>query len=183
MEKTENIQGWFGHQKVYDYLIDNMPDDGIFMELGAWLGKSSSYLCDNKKANQKVIIVDSWKGSENELTSTHKLATQTDIFEIFKQNMGDRDYQAIRMLSVDASKLFDDESLDVVYIDLTHTYEAVKEDILSWYPKIKMGGYIAGDDYHPHWRGVVKAVDELLPQKKLMGQSFLFQKNDVIKLK
>lgn len=176
MKKTAEISGWFQHSNVYDYLLNNMSEDGAFVELGAWLGKSSSYLCDKKKPNQKIIIVDSWMGSPNELETTHRLATKTDIFEIFKENMGERDYRAIRMLSVDASKLFDDESLDVVYIDLTHTYEAVKEDILSWYPKVKKGGYISGDDYHPVWQGVIQAVDELLPERQIMGTSFVLKK-------
>lgn len=66
----------------------------------------------------------------------------------------------LRMLSEEAVKLFDDGSLDFVYIDANHEYQAVKQDIDIWYPKVKSGGIFSGHDYCTlHW-GVSKAVDE-----------------------
>jgi len=50
------------------------------------------------------------------------------------------------MDSVEASKTFADEYFDFVYIDAQHEYEAVLRDIKAWYPKVKRGGVIAGDD-------------------------------------
>ena len=175
MKSTKEIQGWFNHQAAYDYLLANMPKDGTFVELGAWLGKSSSYLCD-KATGQDIIIVDTWKGSPNELTTTHKLATEQDIYELFVENMGERKYKTIKATSKAAAGKFKEESLDVVFIDLTHTYEAVKEDIKLWLPKVKKGGYIAGDDYHENWKGVIQAVDELLPHAKFIDDCWIYQK-------
>ena len=175
MKSTKEIQGWFNHQAAYDYLLANMPKDGTFVELGAWLGKSSSYLCD-KATGQDIIIVDTWKGSPNELTTAHKLATEQDIYELFVENMGERKYKAIKATSKAAARKFKEESLDVVFIDLTHTYEAVKEDIKLWLPKVKKGGYIAGDDYHENWKGVIQAVDELLPHATFIDDCWIYQK-------
>lgn len=59
-----------------------------------------------------------------------------------------------------AAKLVPDGSLDFVFIDADHSYEGVKQDIESWSPKVKKGGWITGHDYAPYWRGVVRAVDE-----------------------
>jgi predicted O-methyltransferase YrrM len=175
MKSTKEIQGWFNHQAAYDYLLANMPKDGTFVELGAWLGKSSSYLCD-KATGQDIIIVDTWKGSPNELTTAHKLATEQDIYQLFVENMGERKYKAIKATSKAAARKFKAESLDVVFIDLTHTYEAVKEDIKLWLPKVKKGGYIAGDDYHENWKGVIQAVDELLPHATFIDDCWIYQK-------
>lgn len=177
MKKTEEIQGWFNdqQQKVYQYLISQTPENGTFVEIGAWLGKSSSYLADNTR-NLDVIIIDTWEGSPNERHTNHKLATQTDIYEIFKENMGDRVYKSIRGLSVEVSKQFDDNSLDTVFIDATHTYEAVKEDIAAWLPKVKIGGILAGDDYVKPWPGVIKAVDEVLPDSVIMEGRWIYRK-------
>ncbi len=175
MKTTSQIDGWFNHQAAYDHLLTNMPKDGTFVELGAWLGKSSSYLCD-KATGQDIIIVDTWKGSPNELTTTHKLATKQDIYPLFLENMGDRKYTAIKATSKAAARKFKAESLDVVFIDLTHTYEAVKEDIKLWLPKVKKGGYIAGDDYHENWKGVIQAVDELLPHATFIDDCWLYKK-------
>jgi len=175
MKATKQIEGWFNHQAAYDYLLANMPKDGTFVELGAWLGKSSSYLCD-KATGQDIIIVDTWKGSPNELTTHHKLATEQDIYQLFVENMGERKYKAIKATSKAAAGKFKAESLDVVFIDLTHTYEAVKEDIKLWLPKVKKGGYIAGDDYHENWKGVIQAVDELLPHATFIDDCWIYQK-------
>jgi hypothetical protein len=48
-----------------------------------------------------------------------------------------------------------------VYIDASHDYESVKEDIIAWLPKVKKGGIICGDDYTPGWPGVMRAVNEV----------------------
>jgi predicted O-methyltransferase YrrM len=175
MKRYQDIDGWFNHQAAYDYLLSKVAEGGTFVELGAWLGKSSSYLCD-KATHQNITIIDTWKGSPNELTTTHKLATQVDIYDLFIENMGERKYKAIRATSKAASKKFKNESLDVVFIDLTHTYESVKEDIQLWLPKVKKGGYIAGDDYHENWKGVIQAVDELLPHATFIDDCWIYQK-------
>jgi len=54
------------------------------------------------------------------------------------------------------------EELDFIYIDGNHSYKSAKEDILNYFPKVKIGGLISGDDYnHPmNDYGVKKAVDE-----------------------
>lgn len=70
----------------------------------------------------------------------------------------------IRLDSVRASYLFKPESLDLVFIDANHTYEAVSADIQAWLPIVRKGGVLAGHDYHCQGghAGVKKAVDEYL---------------------
>jgi len=48
--------------------------------------------------------------------------------------------------SEEAAKYFDDESLDFVYIDAQHEYAAVMKDIRTWWPKVRKGGILSGDD-------------------------------------
>jgi len=89
MKTTQQIDGWFNHHAAYDFLLNAMPKDGTFVELGAWLGKSSSYLCD-KATGQNIVIVDSFKGTAEYLDSYYKLAKTKDIYNLFVENMGDR---------------------------------------------------------------------------------------------
>ena len=64
-----------------------------------------------------------------------------------------------------AEPLFEDESLDFVFIDAGHRYKSVKLDLDLWEPKVKKGGLLVGHDYDGRrdkkgtW-GVKKAVDE-----------------------
>lgn len=163
MKNSSEIQGWFNYERTYDKLLEQIPHNGIFIECGAWLGQSSSYLYDKASSlekNIKIIIIDSWQGSKNERDDTHHLAKTADIYQIFLENMGTRSFTSLKGLSVDMAKQFEDESLDVVFIDMCHMYECVKEDIEVWYPKVKTNGYIAGHDYSLSWPGVQKAVNE-----------------------
>ena len=70
--------------------------------------------------------------------------------------------------SVEASKQFEDKSLDYIYIDACHNYEHVLEDLKAWYPKIKDSGVISGHDFNkPHFPGVTKAVIDFATENNL----------------
>jgi predicted O-methyltransferase YrrM len=64
----------------------------------------------------------------------------------------------IKDFSAPAAQQFADNSLDFVFIDAIHTYEAVSEDLQAWVPKVRVGGLIMGHDIS--WQGVHKAVSE-----------------------
>ena len=70
----------------------------------------------------------------------------------------------IKAWSHDAAKDFEDQSIDIVYIDGEHNYENVSRDICAWFPKVRDYGWITGHDYDnlPEHVGVVQAVDKLL---------------------
>ena len=149
MKDYKDIDGFFDFQKTYEFLLSKVPDDGIFVECGAWLGCSTSFLCDKAKDRVQIFVVDTWKGTENELDTHHKLAKDKDIYKLFLENMGNRNFTPIRKKSLDAAEDFEDASCDVVFIDMDHRYEEVLKDIDAWLPKVKDGGYLAGHDYLP----------------------------------
>lgn len=59
-----------------------------------------------------------------------------------------------------AAAVVANESLDFVFVDADHHYEAVRSDIEHWWPKVRPGGWFGGHDYHEKFRGVIRAVDE-----------------------
>lgn len=72
--------------------------------------------------------------------------------------------------SVPVSAEFENESLDLVFIDGDHEYEGCRDDINAWLPKLKTGGFMAGHDYgHERFPGVKKIVDEVFPQAGIFG--------------
>jgi predicted O-methyltransferase YrrM len=70
----------------------------------------------------------------------------------------------VRVLHMDtlaAAAHVPDGSLDFVFIDADHSYEAVAADIDAWRSKVKPGGILSGHDYgHRRFPGVAQAVDE-----------------------
>ena len=89
-----------------------------------------------------------------------------------------------RGYSSDVASEFRNNYFDWVYIDGNHLYEYVKLDLELYYPKIKSGGYITGDDYGVQgwWNnGVQKAVDEFVGQRprlslEVIGSQFIIRK-------
>ena len=71
---------------------------------------------------------------------------------LFKYNAA----RIIRLPSVRAGRLFEIGSLDFVYIDAKHTFESCQTDIMTWLPKIRLGGILSGHDLN--WKGVGRAV-------------------------
>ncbi|GAF91208.1 unnamed protein product, partial [marine sediment metagenome] len=51
----------------------------------------------------------------------------------------------VKEYSVKASEILSD-NLDFVYIDGNHSYEFVKQDIMCWFPKVRVGGVLGGHD-------------------------------------
>ena len=76
--------------------------------------------------------------------------------------------------SVEAASKFEDNSLDFVYIDADHAYDACQKDMDAWWPKVKKGGWMCGHDYEnlPAKKNetvveVKEAVDDWLKLKNL----------------
>jgi len=153
---------WFTYPQLYTKMVNKFPSNSKFVEIGCWKGKSSAYMMTeiiNSEKNIEFTCIDVWEDNAIQSHPTNNL------YNVFKKNMTpfENKYRSLRMKSVDASKLFADNSLDFVFIDASHEYEDVKQDIISWGPKLKISGILAGHDYWPDtWGGVKKAVDELL---------------------
>ena len=47
----------------------------------------------------------------------------------------------------EAASLFENGSLDFVFLDADHSFESVWQDLRVWYPKIRIGGILAGHDF------------------------------------
>lgn len=156
----KRIPGWFDFQDVYDIAVAEARDGATFVELGSFMGRSTAYLGSRVAlARKKVTIfaVDPWLGWD--------ATGPSSTFPNFLNNMmqaGLMDFIVpLRMMSVQAVRLFDNDSIDFCFIDADHTYEAVSEDLRLWNPKMRPGGLLAGHDYvNPDHLGVKAAVDE-----------------------
>ena len=74
-----------------------------------------------------------------------------------------------------ASKLYEDETLDFVWCDACHDYEYILKELESFFPKIKRGGMIAGDDYNT--KDVKRAVKAF--QKKNVDNIIQIETTDI----
>jgi len=73
----------------------------------------------------------------------------------------------IEKTSESAVSLFEEGTVDFVYIDGDHSYKSVKQDIQLYYPIVKKGGLIGGHDYTPYYATVMNAVDEFAGESRI----------------
>jgi len=128
------------------------------VEIGSWKGRSTHALLSGCKGT--VYAVDHFKWVKGEQICSYEKALQENIFQEFLKNVGHfENLKVYKMDSLQVARKFKDKSVDMVFIDADHSYEAVKADIEAWLPKVKK--LICGHDYEPkNWPGVKQAVDE-----------------------
>jgi hypothetical protein len=135
----------------------------------------------------KLILIDPYKSYKDYYESvgnpnkTQKaLDERMRVAKRITKKYGDK-VLFIRKFSEEAAELIKDASLDFVYIDGNHQYEFVKKDVETYYPKVKKGGVIGGDDYthSPETEserfGVFKAVNGFF--KNLKKEIFFYQRD------
>ena len=185
-----NIQGWAdGIDSLYQQMVKSVPNGEMvftgegfapsstrpyhFVEIGTWKGKSAAFMAVeiiNSGKDIKFDCVDTWQGSEEHQegqANEDSDVINNRLFEVFTDNMKPVEgyYNPIRATSLEAASLYEDGSLDFVFIDASHDYENVKADIAAWAPKVRPGGYLAGHDFNPATpnNDVERAVLEAFP--------------------
>lgn len=136
----------------------------VMVEVGSFVGDSTRVFAQRCK---EIHSVDPWQNGyddEHDPSSyTWPMSMIEAQFDEVVQGCGN--IIKHKMPSVEGAELFEDESIDMVYIDGNHLYEYVKEDIIKWSPKVKKGGFVCGHDWqHKKAQGVKPAVLETIGQ-------------------
>jgi len=169
---VDGIDGWLVPHQVFLLYYIGLLNSGRLVEIGSWKGRSTCTLLLG--GNLLIDAVDTFHGSDSderhkELLSKENGSSLSDFHKnITKFNFNNR--VTIRCgYSVEVSKLFEDNSIDLLFIDGGHDYENVKNDIFYWTPKLKSGGIIFGHDYPEEsatdFQELKKAVDEYVKNK------------------
>lgn len=151
-----------GLQELCDYVKRINSGINKIVEIGSYAGNSTEILAKNFK---EVVAIDPFENGyddDNDASSfkipMYKVEEQFDSLCNKYKNI-----KKLKMTSKEASKLFKDYSLSIVYIDANHNYSFAKQDILLWLPKVTNNGFIALHDYNnrKHHPGVKVAFDEI----------------------
>ncbi len=130
--------------------------DAIGVELGVAGGSFSVKLIESGKFSN-VIGIDSYS------TPRHGIE---EYKEALKRNKFlTSNFKLLKMSFDEALPLFDDNSIDFIYIDgFAHLGQCGGKTIFDWARKVKMGGVIAGDDYDEKWPLVIDSVNYFIEQ-------------------
>lgn len=158
-----------------------LPSKPICIEIGVHKGKFSTLVLD--VLNPKELhLVDPWNPGKdkNDNRGNYSSGLRTvysnnndyiQVAEQFQKNIEDGQVKIHRMYSYDAVVNYPDNFFDFIYIDATHLYKPVMQDIEMYLPKLKQNGLLCGHDYIKCWDEVVRAVDDSV---KLHNLNFEF---------
>jgi len=169
MNSYKDVPGWINDaEKVYPEMVNEAQDGDHFVEIGTFLGQSTSWMCQLIKDSGKDIKFDSidifWiieHSIRNYKDSGHpKEFNQylTDLTKEFNLSTQDIIKHPMRILEVEqyvnlitcdekyAHRIYEDNSIQFLWIDGDHGKDIVYNDLVNFWPKIKSGGTIGGDD-------------------------------------
>ena len=133
-------------------------------EVGIGYGFHAKEILDHTNV-EHLFLVDPMCYYPNDLFVEHVI--QYGGFEELVRNIKNHlqehesRYTWFRQPSVSiTSEQIPDGSLDAVFIDADHSYEAVQQDLEFWWKKLRVGGWMLGDDYQSCHPGTTKAVNE-----------------------
>lgn len=137
-------------------VIDLLPEGGnVGIELGVAAGSFSARMVQSGRF-QQFFGVDAYVDGH----SVGQYKTALRAVGLWSN------YRLLRMAFAQALDLFPDASFDFIYVDgFAHTGCEGGRTLSDWYPKLKPGGIMAGDDYdRTTWPLVVWAVHEAAAQ-------------------
>jgi Methyltransferase domain len=157
-------------------LLNHRRLTGCGAEIGVQAGLFSEHLLQEWEG-MHLISVDPWLAAPTDEYVDISNVDQEEHDRLYAETcarfarFGDRS-SVWRTTSLEAADRIPDHCLDFVYLDARHDYESVKEDLESWFPKVRPGGVIAGHDYYDDVRpegvyGVQSAVDEFFAERRL----------------
>lgn len=169
MPERADVQGWFNFEDYYWRIAQAVPaENAVLVELGPWMGLSTIFLAQSLqnlgKVTARIYAVDTWKGSPSEQVVFDYVISGGVLPAIdrFKEAIGrykvDEMVAPMQMDSVQAATVFEDKSLDFVFVDTDHTEQQLSAELVAWLPKMKPGIFFGGHDIAVD--GVRRAVEK-----------------------
>jgi len=114
-------------------------------EIGVWQGDLSRAILKHKPS--ELHLIDPW-ASQDVIKRCYSI-NQAAMDQIYKRVLNIfsklNEVTVHRKFSTDVD--FPEQYFDWVYIDGDHSYNAAKKDLEFYYPLMKKGGHLCGDDY------------------------------------
>lgn len=166
-----DYQGWnYDTAMIGDIIREVRP--GVIVEVGVWKGASlvrMGKLCKELGLHTVIYAVDAWCGSAATsfgavpITQVPPHWSAPSLYQLFLSNMK---HAGLDDSVVPVWSLTDIGAIilkgwgvraDAIYVDAAHDYESALADMHAYWPILKQGGVMFGDDYL--FPGVMAAVE------------------------
>jgi predicted O-methyltransferase YrrM len=179
-----DMQGWASQSPLFAQVIDKTKPREI-VEVGTWKGASAIHMAKLARAHHPdaaVLCIDTWLGSmqmwdfddvRRDLDREHGFPRVYHHFLANVVTSGLKDHVfGLPLSSLTAAELLVKRGVqaDLIYVDAGHAEREVFMDIDAYWPVLRAGGTMIGDDFS--WPEVQRAVHRFARLQKLEIASF-----------
>lgn len=168
-----DIRGWHGTDPIFKDLIQQVNPATIF-EVGSWKGQSTITMAQVLKEEErdcKIYAIDTWLGAVEFIgqSGDWDLMLKYGYPQVYYQFLSNIVHSEVEdyiipfpNTSAIAARYFAKQKTiaDLIYIDGSHDYDDVCDDIGNYWHLLNKGGIMFGDDYDSNWESVVNAVQD-----------------------
>lgn len=182
-----HVEGWNSDEPAFAELIAEVRP-ALVIEVGTWLGASALHmgklLSEQGLEGSRIVCVDTWLGSvefwtdQTDATRYGALTLKHGYPSVYYQFLAnvmhaglERTIIPFPQASTIASAWSQRKGVqaDLIYIDASHEYRDVLDDVHRWWDVVRPGGVMFGDDWHT-FRDVQIAVSEFAGRRRLIPE-------------
>lgn len=146
MANPIKIKGMTRHNLYEKFAVNGYT---VGAEIGVFRGRNALDIC-RTVPNVKLYGIDHWPRKSSYKT----------MQKVLRRYINRGSFVIVPLDSLEAVRNFKDGSLDFVYIDANHHFNAVIQDLIHWSRKVRIGGIISGHDYYRRYKyDVMNAVN------------------------
>jgi SAM-dependent methyltransferase len=177
----EDSRGWNGDSFIFEQLVTEIKPK-LIIEVGSWLGQSTISMGNAVKKlelDTKIRCVDTWLGAlefwgDDNKDSKRDLHLKNGYPQVYYQFLSNMVHHGLTDIvlpfpttSTIGAKYFHINGIiaDLIYIDASHEYEDVYQDLKAYYEVLRNGGILFGDDFP--WPRLGDAVEKFCNDKNL----------------
>ncbi|MEO0388634.1 MAG: class I SAM-dependent methyltransferase [Pseudomonadota bacterium] len=162
--------------KIRRRVVGLAPKNPAAVEIGVHRGDFAAEILTVAEP-ETLHLIDPWRVFEapkyerslygSRIAQSEMDARHDAVVARFSPQIAAGQVKILRKMSQEAAQSFAPLSLDFIYLDGDHSFEGVSADIAAYWPKLRPGGILAGDDYQRGgwWQGgVIDAFRHLLAQ-------------------
>jgi predicted O-methyltransferase YrrM len=136
---------------LWETIINTLKPESM-LELGVWRGDFAAHMLSKCPSIKRYYLLDPWRP----LPEWNKpFNASTAVFDdaynatLEKTRFAADRVTILRGTTVEVIDRIADGSLDFAYVDGDHTLRGIAIDLINTYPKLRAGGWLAGDDFVP----------------------------------
>lgn len=160
-DMAERVHGWLSRAEGHLLweLASRVPETEVVVEIGSFLGRSTTYLGHGAGPGVAVYAIDPHTGDRTwvERFGIDDADTSPAFFaNMQKVGLGERVTGVVATSEEAASRWSDDRSVGLLFIDGWHSADAVELDGRLWLPRLSDTGVVVFDDWAAPevWEGI-----------------------------